>query len=228
MQQCPSLVSVVVLVVVAVLAVSQSQMLGGHQKIADHQNDAKVQEVAQFAVKQIADKTGKHLDLVKINSAQKQVVAGLNYVLVLETAADSTKETYEAHVYEPLGDQPLKLTSHKQIDNEAAQRKTEESSERQSGALLGGFREVSTTDSEVTQAAHFVAEQLTSQSNSLSPFEVKEVLSARSKVAAGKVFELKLKLSQGNLPEQIVQVEVNRSLQNELTLESSHQMTSQS
>ena len=65
--------------------------------------------------------------------------------------------------------------------------------------------QVSTTDSEVTQAANFAAEQLSSQSNSLSPFEVKEVLSARSKVAAGKVFELKLKLSQGNLPEQIMQ-----------------------
>ena len=68
--------------------------------------------------------------------------------------------------------------------------------------------QVSTTDSEVTQAASFAAQQLSSQSNSLSPFEVKEVLSARSKVAAGKVFELKLKLSQGNLPEQIVQVSV--------------------
>lgn len=43
---------------------------------------------------------------------------------------------------EPLGNQPLKLTSHKKIDNEAAQRKTEESSERASGALLGGYREV--------------------------------------------------------------------------------------
>ena len=48
---------------------------------------------------QIGEKAGKQLDLVKINSAQKQVVAGLNYVLVLETAAESTKETYEAHVY---------------------------------------------------------------------------------------------------------------------------------
>lgn len=51
---------------------------------------------------QIGDKIGKNLDLVKINSAQKQVVAGLNYVLVVETAADSTKETYEAHVYGEL------------------------------------------------------------------------------------------------------------------------------
>lgn len=63
----------------------------------------------------------------------------------------------------------------------------------------------------MTQAASFAAEQLSSQSNSLSPFEVKEVLSARSKVAAGKVFELKLKLSQGDLPEQIVQASACQS-----------------
>lgn len=66
--------------------------------------------------------------------------------------------------------------------------------------------QVSSTASEVTQAANFAAEQLSSQSNSLSPFKVEEVLSARSKVVNGKSFELKLKLSQGNLPEQIIQV----------------------
>ena len=27
--------------------------IGGHKNIADHQNDARVQEVAQFAVKQV-------------------------------------------------------------------------------------------------------------------------------------------------------------------------------
>lgn len=91
-------------------------MLGGH-KNADHENDARVQEVAQFAVKEIGQKTGKKLDLVKINSAQKQVVAGLNHTVVVETEAEGSKETYEACVYEPLGNQPLKLTSHKQVDN---------------------------------------------------------------------------------------------------------------
>lgn len=104
-----------------------SALAGGHKHV-DHQNDARVQEVAEFAVKQvmicasapaipilmpagmpcatdpllslqISEKTSKKLDLVKINSAQKQVVAGLNYVLVVETAADSEKETYEAHIY---------------------------------------------------------------------------------------------------------------------------------
>ena len=57
---------------------------------------------------QIGEQTNKKLDLVKINSAQKQVVAGLNYVLVVETAAESEKETYEAHVY----GEPNKLSVH--------------------------------------------------------------------------------------------------------------------
>jgi len=65
---------------------------------------------------------------------------------------------------------------------------------------------VSSTDSEVTQAADFAAEQLSQQSNSLAPFKVEEVLSARSKVVSGKSFELKLKLSQGSTPAQIMQV----------------------
>ena len=91
-------------------------MLGGN-KNADHENDARVQEVAQFAVKEIGEKSGKKLDLVKVNSAQKQVVAGLNYTVVVETQAESRKETYEACVYEPLGNQPLKLTRHKQVDS---------------------------------------------------------------------------------------------------------------
>lgn len=51
---------------------------------------------------QIGKDSDRKLDLVKINSAQKQVVAGLNYILVVETAAGGDKETYEAKVYGEL------------------------------------------------------------------------------------------------------------------------------
>ena len=69
-------------------------------------------------------------------------------------------------------------------------------------------QQVSSTDTEVTQAADFAAEQLSQQSNSLAPLKVAEVLSARSKVVNGKTFELKLKLSQGSTSDKIVQVKV--------------------
>lgn len=51
----------------------------------------------------------------------------------------------------------------------------EQHSERMSGGLLGGYKEVSTSDSEVAEAANFAAEQLSQRSNSLYPFKVKEV-----------------------------------------------------
>ena len=51
----------------------------------------------------------------------------------------------------------------------------EQHSERMSGGLLGGYKEVSTSDQEVTEAANFAAEQLSQRSNSLYPFKVKEV-----------------------------------------------------
>lgn len=56
-----------------------------------------------------------------------------------------------------------------------AMQSAEQHSERTSGGLLGGYKEVSTSDSEVTEAASFAAEQLSQRSNSLFPFKVKEV-----------------------------------------------------
>jgi flavin-binding protein dodecin len=188
-------------------------MLGGYKHVEDHQNDASVQNAANFAVKEISQQTNSQLELVKVASAHKQVVAGLNYQLVLETANQAQeKVNYEAVVYEPLGQAALQLTSHKRVSVDEAQRKTEESHERGSGALLGGYREVSSSDPEVTEAARYAAEQLSQQSNSLYPFEVLEVLEAKEKIVAGKQYDMKLKLKQGNLPESIVQVEVVRSL----------------
>ena len=56
-----------------------------------------------------------------------------------------------------------------------AAQSAEQHSERMSGGLLGGYKEVSTSDQEVTEAANFAAEQLSQRSNSLYPFKVKEV-----------------------------------------------------
>lgn len=51
----------------------------------------------------------------------------------------------------------------------------EASSERNQRNLLGGYKEVSGDDKDVTAAASFAAQQLSEQSNSLQPFAVQEV-----------------------------------------------------
>lgn len=52
---------------------------------------------------------------------------------------------------------------------------TETSSERQSGALLGGSMEIDTDNQEAMKAAEFAVKQLNQQSNSLAPLELKKV-----------------------------------------------------
>lgn len=64
------------------------------------------------------------------------------------------------------------------------EQQTEATSERKNGGLLGGYKEVSTGDDEVTEAANFAAEQLSQRSNSLYPFKVKEVRAVPSVHAA--------------------------------------------
>eukprot|EP00891_Asterochloris_glomerata_P002978 jgi/Astpho2/2978/Aster-x0140 len=181
-------------------------------------------QAAEFAVEAISNQSnsGSKLDLIKIQSAEKQVVAGLNYQLVLEVANDKQKkQIFEAKVYQPLGNQPLELSAFKELPSVDAHRKAEEGKERSSPALLGAAQEVAPTDPEVVEAANFAVEQLSQQSNSLFPFKLVEVLEAKSKVTNGKEFDMKLKLSQGELPESIVHTKVTRSVpQNALKLQS--------
>lgn len=198
------------------------QLLGGYKKHENHHNDARVQEIAAFAVEEISKKENEKLDLVKVVSVSSQVVAGKNYKLVLDLATPAQKlQAYEVTVYEPLGGQDMQLTEHKPVDKAKAAEAHEQSTERHSGALLGGYKEVEPADDEVTEAAEFATKQLNEQSNSLLPFELKEVLQARTKVTNGKVFELKLSLAQGKQADKVYQVEVARSLQNQFTIQSS-------
>ncbi|EIE19160.1 Cystatin/monellin [Coccomyxa subellipsoidea C-169] len=203
------------------------QLLGGYKKHDDHSNDARVQEAAKFAVDKLGEQRNEKLDLIKVVSAHTQVVAGTNYKLLLDIAnSDNKMECVEATVYAPLGNQEKQLTSTRKPTPDQIEQQTEATSERKNGGLLGGYKEVSTDDEEVLDAANFAAEQLSQRSNSLYPFKVKEVLQAKTKVANGRVFDLAIKLSQGDLSDQIMKVEVSRDLKNTYLLTSSSPATS--
>lgn len=53
---------------------------------------------------------------------------------------------------------------------------TEVTSERHTGAVLGGFEEISSEDPQAREAAEFATQQLSQQSNSLQPFLLKQVI----------------------------------------------------
>lgn len=207
----------------ATVVITGGQMLGGFKHRDDHHNDPHIREVAQLAIQRIQAERNEQLELVKVVSVQTQVVAGMNYRFVLDTATPSQElHTFEATVYEPLGGQEPTLSSHKLLPKAEADQQVESASERSKPALLGAYKDVHTLNSDVQAAAQFAAEQLSEQSNSLVPLKLASVLKARTKVAAGMLFDLQLKLSQDKAADQIVQVEVQRSLGNSFTLQSSN------
>ena len=56
---------------------------------------------------------------------------------------------------------------------------SESSAERHSGALLGGYKELESTDLDAREAAEFATEQLSSEAKSPHPWQLKKVLGGR-------------------------------------------------
>ena len=82
-------------------------MVGGYAKIGVL--DKQVVEAATFAVKDQAKKEGAQIELVKIVDAKRQVVAGMNYQLLLEVNSQGVTSKVHASVWKKL-DQSLDLT----------------------------------------------------------------------------------------------------------------------
>jgi hypothetical protein len=71
---------------------------------------ADVVKAGNFAVTAQATKSGKTIELVKITQAQKQVVAGMNYIMTLSVKENGIAKTANATVYQNLQSQ-MSLTS---------------------------------------------------------------------------------------------------------------------
>lgn len=82
----------------------------------------------------------------------------------------------------------------------------------QGGAVAGKGGVEFVSNPEVDDAAGFAVQQLSSQSNSLSPFTLKQVVSAHAQpTQEGVLHTLKLRVGQGTMPDQVFEVEVASS-----------------
>ena len=91
----------------------QPMMVGGYKSVSV--KDAAVKKAAQFAVSDQSQKTSVPLKIVRIQKAEQQVVAGMNYRLCLEVKptkkADGDKKQFVlAVVYQDL-QKALSLTN---------------------------------------------------------------------------------------------------------------------
>ena len=140
---------------------------------------------------------------VEVLDAQSQVVAGTNYALKVKVDdSHVAKKYYDAKVWAklPAHGGGFEVTKLNEI----------------SAADAGAIDTEAPGDPNVDSVAAYAVQQLSQQSNSLFPFQLKEVVSASKTLGSngdkeGCTPHLKLKVSQGSMPEQVFEVEVVES-----------------
>jgi len=80
--------------VTALAAAAAAQKVGGYKDVAV--NDATVLDAARFAAAAQGDKMGRSVKLLKINSAEVQVVAGRNYKLCVKVQSSGREDEADA------------------------------------------------------------------------------------------------------------------------------------
>lgn len=93
-------------------AAPRGPLVGGYSKIKDVK-DPHIKEIGKYAVSENNKQTGGSLLFVRVVSGRQQVVAGMNYDLVIEATDGAAKGRYEAVVYERAWENYRSLTSFK-------------------------------------------------------------------------------------------------------------------
>ncbi|XP_074566976.1 multicystatin-like [Curcuma longa] len=186
-----------------------SVSVGGWQTIVDTQ-DPNVQKVAKFAVSEYAKQQGQSFELADVVAAQRQVVAGLKYrlLLVAKTPTGNVSK-YGVLVDESLkGD--LKLVAFEPVRPSA-------STNSSSKTKVGGWETIiNLQDPEVRKVATFAVSEYGKQQG--ASFELVDVFAARRKVVAGVKYQLVLDVETPSKSVSKFGALVNQSLKGDLEL----------
>ncbi|KAK9865252.1 hypothetical protein WJX84_008333 [Apatococcus fuscideae] len=201
-------------------------VLGGYRAQPQLQNDAHVQEIAEFAVQQLAASEATTLELADILSVKTQLVAGTNYQFELEL---TNGLVYDLTVFESLNGREKQLTATKQLparsnyssSSSSSGSSSSKQSQRQikaSSPSSDGYRTVKMPmlDDGTMFAARETAQYLSQTSNSLYPFTVGEITSAAVKQDGQdeSTYVVRVRLDQQSLPSATVDAQVSRDNMN--------------
>lgn len=91
-----------------------AELVGGYQPIKDVK-DPRVQEVAKFAVTEHNRQAKTNLMFDSVIKGEYQVVAGINYRLVIAAKNGMAVNNYSAEVYDKIYEGSIKLVSFKPL-----------------------------------------------------------------------------------------------------------------
>jgi len=193
---------------------------GWHQidlKNGDESELAGVSNAANFAVTTISDQQNTRFVLVRITAAYSQIVAGVNYRLIIDLLANGHTLTHTVVVWDQFGD--LTLTSD-QIGAIPPSFKSHATRTLEKlvpvmppspipqiddpHQLIGGWTEINLntangeTIARVVSVAEYSVAEINSKSNSIDPFTFRRLVEAAEQIVAGIKYRLLIELDWQN------------------------------
>lgn len=185
-----------------------STVLGGVHESRGAENSVEIDELGRFAVDEHNKKKNTLLEFARVVKAQEQTVAGKLHHLTVEVIDAGKKKLYEAKVY------VKPWMNHKELQEFTHSGDSPSFTSCDLGAKEGdhapGKRSVATHDPVVQDAANHAVTSIQQKSNSLLPYELKEIVHANAEVVDNLAkFDMLLKLKRGEKEEKF-KVEVHQ------------------
>ncbi|OAY53339.1 cysteine proteinase inhibitor 12 isoform X2 [Manihot esculenta] len=175
--------------------------LGGVHDSPDASNTVEIDDLARFAVDEHNKKQNAVLEFARVVKAKEQVVAGTLHLLTIEAIEAGKKKLYEAKIWvKPwLNFKELQEFKHAgDVDGSA-------------DGHGPGWKEVPADDPAVQDAANHAVKIIHQRSNSLFPYELKEIVCAKAEVVDEHAkFDMLLKVKRGTSEEKY-KVEVHKN-----------------
>ncbi|XP_042488280.1 cysteine proteinase inhibitor 6-like [Macadamia integrifolia] len=185
--------------------------LGGVREVEGFQNSIEIDELGRFAVDEHNKKENKILEFAGVVKAKEQVVAGTLHHLTLEVVEAGKKKIYEAKVWVKPWMNFKELQDFKPASGSPSFTSSDLGA-KQDGHKPG-WRAVPAHDPIVQDAANHAVKTIQQRSNSLAPYELLEVLLAKSEVIDEVAkLNLLLKLKRGSKEEKF-NVEVHKTVE---------------
>ncbi|KAE8689549.1 Cysteine proteinase inhibitor 6 [Hibiscus syriacus] len=177
---------------------------GGVRPSGGSQNSAEVENLGRFAVDEHNKKENGVVEFVRVVKAAEQVVAGTLHHLTVEAIDAGKKKLYEAKVWvKPwMNFKELQEFKHAgDADDNSPSFTASDLGVKQDGHGPG-LQSVPTHDPVVQDAANHALKTIQQRSNSLMPYELKEIVHANAEVAEDFAkLEMLLKVKRGDKEE---------------------------
>ncbi|XP_022765702.1 cysteine proteinase inhibitor 12-like isoform X1 [Durio zibethinus] len=183
--------------------------LGGVHPSQGSQNSAELENLARFAVDEHNKKENAMVEFVRVVKATEQVVAGTLHHLTVEAIDAGKKKLYEAKVWVKPWLNFKELQEFKHAGDADDSPFTSSDLGVKKDVHGPGVQSVPTHDPVVQDAAHHAVKTIQQRSNSLVPYELKEIVHAQAEVVDDFAkLDMVLKVKRGDKEEKF-KVEVH-------------------